>query len=169
MIPSLGDGESTIEGIEALAFDSSGTLWAALSARGASGDPGDRRTDCRADGPIVVKKQHPAMRFPTMSGTATDAELDALEDAVKLAQLASVPNPLDVVIPFRAPPVGGTEEEIGPEPAAPSGPVRDWAEAFRNYEENLDLDWEEKVLKSRRVRRPGPDWKEDDDSQEEAG
>ena len=77
--------------------------------------------------------------------------------------------PLDGVDGDRAPPVGGTEEEIGLDPAAPSGPVRDWAEAFRNYEENLDLDWEEKVLKSRRVRRPGPDWKEDDDSQEEAG
>lgn len=39
-IPTFGGGSCTIEGIEAIAFDTAGTLWGALSARGAAGAPG---------------------------------------------------------------------------------------------------------------------------------
>ena len=53
-IPSDGGGSCTIEGIEAIAFDASGTLWGARSARGAAGAPGlytintsNRRSDFR--------------------------------------------------------------------------------------------------------------------------
>jgi hypothetical protein len=38
--PSSGGGSCTIEGIEGIAFDLSGTLWGSLSARGAAGSPG---------------------------------------------------------------------------------------------------------------------------------
>jgi hypothetical protein len=39
-VPSFGGGSCTIEGIEGIAFDSAGTLWGSLSARGAAGTPG---------------------------------------------------------------------------------------------------------------------------------
>ena len=39
-IPSAGGGSCTLEGIEAIAFDASGTLWGARNARGAAGSPG---------------------------------------------------------------------------------------------------------------------------------
>jgi len=40
IVPSTGGGSCTIEGIEAIAFDAFGTLYGALSARGAAGTPG---------------------------------------------------------------------------------------------------------------------------------
>ena len=40
VVPTVGGGSCDIEGMEALAFDSAGTLWGALSARGAAGSPG---------------------------------------------------------------------------------------------------------------------------------
>ena len=40
VVPSSGGGSCTIEGIEGIAFDASGTLYGSLSARGAAGAPG---------------------------------------------------------------------------------------------------------------------------------
>jgi hypothetical protein len=39
-VPSTGGGSCTIEGMEAIAFDTRGRLWGALNARGAAGTPG---------------------------------------------------------------------------------------------------------------------------------
>lgn len=39
-VPSSGFGSCTLEGMEGIAFDASGTLWGVLSARGAAGAPG---------------------------------------------------------------------------------------------------------------------------------
>ena len=44
-----------------------------------------------------------------------------------------------------------------------------WSESVRRYEENLDLDWEARVLRERRGARIEPEWNDDDDVQEEAG
>lgn len=44
-VPADGFGSCSIEGIEAIAFDKRGRLWAALSARGAAGTPGLYRVD----------------------------------------------------------------------------------------------------------------------------
>jgi hypothetical protein len=44
-VPAGGFGSCSIEGIEAIAFDKRGRLWAALSARGAAGTPGLYRVD----------------------------------------------------------------------------------------------------------------------------
>jgi hypothetical protein len=40
VIPSVGGGACSIEGMEAIAFDNAGTLWGASSQRGAAGAPG---------------------------------------------------------------------------------------------------------------------------------
>ena len=40
LTPTAGSGSCTIEGIEGIAFDESGTLWGSHSARGAAGAPG---------------------------------------------------------------------------------------------------------------------------------
>jgi hypothetical protein len=44
-VPTFGAGSCTLEGIEALAFDKRGRLWAALSERGRAGAPGLYRVD----------------------------------------------------------------------------------------------------------------------------
>jgi hypothetical protein len=58
VVPTEGEGECTIEGIEGIAFDESGTLWGSLSERGAAGDPGlytiDTETGSAVNGTFVA-------------------------------------------------------------------------------------------------------------------
>jgi hypothetical protein len=130
--------------------------------------PRPRAAPMRAPLPRTAPVPPPPPPFPEDGFDSWFLPVDQVEAATQEPEppppqaAAPAPNPVP------PPPLDAGFVQAPPQPGAPqvSRPPAppDWEKQFRSYSDNLDLDWEERVLNVNRKRRELLKWDDEDES-----